>query len=83
MDEEALAVEFTLLEKGDSLLQEVKIKLLERTLSKDPILGSRGGAFCSSWETGGGIKQGAKGHGFLDGGASLRAACAQIANILP
>ena len=27
MDEEALAVEFTLLEKGDSLLQEVKIKL--------------------------------------------------------
>lgn len=28
MDEEALAVEFTLLEKGDLLLLEVKIKLL-------------------------------------------------------
>lgn len=59
MDEEVLAVELTLLEKGDSSYRKFKSKTPGKEhLVKDPILGSRGGAFNSSWETRGGIEQG-------------------------
>ena len=63
-----MAVQLTLLENGNLLLQEVKIKLLGKKTNKDPVSEEEVG-ICSKWETGGGIKQGAKGHGFLDEGA--------------
>lgn len=63
-------------------MKNYKIKPLRKKTNKDPISEEAAG-ICSKREIDGGIKQGAKGHGFLDGGACPRAACAQIANTLP
>lgn len=52
-----------------------------KNTNKDPISEEEEEGIYSSWETKG-IKQGAKGLGFLDGRKSPLAACAQIANTL-